>query len=255
MTSLLVMLADVAEPTAGVHPLLKLTGILVVAAGFALRINPLLVVMLAGVVTGLIAGMSFHEVIALFGTYFVENRYMSLAVILTVPVIGLLERYGLQERAEDLVRRRGGATAGRVLLLYQGVREITIALGIPIGGHAGMVRPLVAPMAEGAATAQGELDPKSRAEIRAHAAAAENVGNFFAEDIFIGVGAILLMKGFFDTMGLNVGVWDMALWGFPTALAAFAVGWWRFRALDQRIHRRQQAAATATGGSHDAAQH
>ncbi len=255
MMSFLGILAAAAEPASGVHPLLKLTGILVVAAGFALRINPLLVVILAGVVTGMISGMSFHEVIALFGTFFVENRYMSLAVILTVPVIGLLERYGLQERAEYLVRRRGGATAGRVLLLYQAVREITIALGIPIGGHAGMVRPLVAPMAEGAAAAQGELDPKSRAEIRAHAAAAENVGNFFAEDIFIGVGAILLMKGFFDTVGMSVGVWDMALWGFPTALAAFGVGWWRFRALDHRIHLRQCASATAPGGSHDAAQH
>ena len=250
-----VILAVAAEATSGVHPLLKLIGILVVAVGFALRVNTLLVVMLAGIVTGMIAGMSFHEVIALFGTFFIENRYMSLAVILTVPVIGLLERYGLQERAEILVRRQGGATAGRVLLLYQAVREITIALGIPVGGHAGMVRPLVAPMAEGAAAAQGELDPKSRAEIRAHAAAAENVGNFFAEDIFIGVGAILLMKGFFDTMGMNVGVWDMALWGFPTALAAFGVGWWRFRLLDRRIRSRQQAAVAVKGGPDDAAQH
>src|SRR5262249_30092389 len=128
-------------------------------------------------------------------------------------------------------------------LLYQALREITIALGIPIGGHANMVRPLVAPMAEGAAAARGELDPKSRAEIRAHAAAAENVGNFFGEDIFIGIGAILLMKGVFDTMGINVGVWDMALWGLPTALAAFAVGFWRFRALDRRVFCRQAAAA------------
>lgn len=252
VTAFLAVAAQVAD---GVHPLLKLIGILVVAVGFALRLNTLLVVMLAGIVTGLIAGMSFNEVITLFGTFFVENRYMSLAVILTVPVIGLLERYGLQERAEILVRRRGGATAGRVLLLYQAMREITIALGIPIGGHAGMVRPLVAPMAEGAAAAQGELDPKSRADIRAHAAAAENVGNFFAEDIFIGVGAILLMKGFFDTMGLNVGVWDMALWGFPTAIAAFVVGWWRFRLLDRRVRAREQIAAAPRGGLDDAAQH
>jgi uncharacterized membrane protein len=250
-----VILAVATEPTTGLPAWFKLIGILVVAVGFALRLNTLLVVMLAGVVTGLISGMSINEVVSLFGKYFVENRYMSLAVILTVPVIGLLERYGLQERAEILVRRQGGATAGRVLLLYQSVREITIALGIPIGGHAGMVRPLVAPMAEGAAAAQGELDPKSRAEIRAHAAAAENVGNFFAEDIFIGVGAILLMKGFFDSVGMHVGVWDMALWGLPTALAAFGIGWWRFRALDQRINVRRKAATATKGENDDIAQH
>lgn len=231
-----------------------LLGIAVVVLGFALRVNPLLVIAVAAGVTGTAAGLSPVHIIEAFGKAFTDNRYIGI-VFLVLPVIGLLERYGLQERAEYLVRRRGGATAGRVLLLYQAVREITIALGIPIGGHAGMVRPLVAPMAEGAAAAQGELDPKSRAEIRAHAAAAENVGNFFAEDIFIGVGAILLMKGFFDTVGMSVGVWDMALWGFPTALAAFGVGWWRFRALDHRIHLRQCASATAPGGSHDAAQH
>ena len=246
------MLAAAAESALGLPPWVKLIGILVVAVGFALRLNTLLVVLLAGIITGLIAGMSFNEVIALFGKYFVENRYMSLAVILTVPVIGLLERYGLQERAEFLVRRQGGATAGRVLMLYQTVREITIALGIPIGGHAGMVRPLVAPMAEGASDTKGELDPKSRAEIRAHAAAAENVGNFFAEDIVIGVGAILLMKGFFDTLGMNVKVWDMALWGLPTALAALVVGWWRYKKLDERIHLRRQIADQPKGTSDDA---
>jgi uncharacterized membrane protein len=106
-------------------------------------------------------------------------------------------------------------------------------------------------MAEGAAAARGNLDSKSRAEIRAHAAAAENVGNFFAEDIFIGVGAILLMKGFFDSVGMHVGVWDMALWGLPTALAALTVGWWRYKALDQKINTRQAAAATPKGGNDD----
>jgi len=247
------LLAAATESTSGLPGWVRLIGILVVAVGFALRLNTLLVVLVAGICTGLIAGMSFHEVLSLFGKYFVENRYMSLAVILTVPVIGLLERYGLQERAEMLVRERGGASAGRVLLLYQAVREITIALGIPIGGHAGMVRPLVAPMAEGAAATQGELDAKSRAAIRAHAAAAENVGNFFAEDIFIGVGAILLMKGFFDSVGMHVGVWDMALWGLPTALAAFAVGFWRYRVLDRGIVQRRHVAPTPNCAYHDAA--
>ncbi len=217
----------------------KLIGIAIVGAGFAFRLNPLLVVSVAGIVTGLVAGISLEDIISLFGAYFVDNRYMSLAVVLTLPVIGLLERHGLRERAEILIRKMAGATAGRVILMYQTVRELTIAFGIPIGGHPGMVRPLVAPMAEGAAQAQhGELDDASRADIRAHAAAAENVGNFFAEDVFIGVGAILLMKGFFDGLGLQVGVWDMALWGLPTALAAFAIGWWRYRALDRRLAAR-----------------
>jgi uncharacterized membrane protein len=231
--------------------MIKLIGILVVAVGFAFRINTLLVVMLAGIVTGLLSGLGFNEIISLFGTYFVEYRYMSIPVLLMVPVIGLLERYGLQERAETMIRRAAGATAGRVVLTYQALRAVTIALGVRIGSHAEMVRPLVVPMAEGAASGGKPLDPESRADIRAHAAAGENVGNFFAEDIFIGIGAILLMKGFFESHGLNVGVWDMALWGLPTAVFALGIGWWRFRALDRRIAARRSAAQME---SHDVAQ-
>jgi uncharacterized membrane protein len=233
--------------------MIKLIGILVVALGFALRFNTLLVVMAAGIATGLVAGMSFNDIMALFGQYFVENRYMTMPVVLMIPVIGLLERHGLQERAETLIRGARAATAGRVLLLYCGVRQISISLGVNIGGHAGAVRPLVAPMAEAAARLQFEraalpaegaarapcraLPEKTVEAIRAHAAAAENVGNFFGEDIFIAVGAILLMKGFFDAQKIEVGVWAMALWGIPTALVAFATMAWRARVLDRRIAR------------------
>lgn len=216
--------------------MIKLIGILVVAAGFALRFNTLLVVMAAGIITGLVAGMSFHEIMELFGKYFVENRYMTLPVVLMVPLIGLLERHGLQERAETLIRRTKSATAGRVILLYTLVRQVTIALGVRIGGHAEAVRPLIAPMAEGAARARhGEIPEKTVQLIRANAAAAENTGNFFGEDVFIAVGAILLMKGFFDALEMNVSVWAMALWGLPTAVVASVVMWWRSRVLDKRI--------------------
>ena len=226
--------------------MIKLIGVLVVAAGFALRFNTLLVVMAAGIATGLCAGMSFHEIMTQFGRFFVENRYMTLPVVLIVPVVGLLERYGLQEHAERFIRRARTVTAGRVLLLYTAVRQISIALGVNVGGHAGAVRPLIAPMAEGAARARyGDLPEKIVQTVRAHAAAAENVGNFFGEDIFIAVGAVLLMKGFFESTGLNVSVWEMALWGLPTALVAFTAMWWRCRRLDRWVAR----AATKTAGT------
>ena len=37
------------------------------------------------------------------------------------------------------------ATAGRVLLLYSALRQVSIALGVSIGGHAQAVRPLYRP--------------------------------------------------------------------------------------------------------------
>lgn len=220
--------------------MITLIGILIVAAGFALRVNTLLVVMVAGLATAQVAGLSFHDTLALFGQAFVDSRPVTLPVTLMVVVVGLLERHGLQERAETLIRRVRAATAGRVLLLYTAVRQVSIALGVNLGGHAQAVRPLVAPMAVAAArSGHPELPEAAAGDIRAHAAAAENIGNFFGEDIFIAVGAVLLMKGFFDAQKLEVSVWAMALWGIPTAVVAFAVMAWRCRVLDRRV----QAAA------------
>jgi uncharacterized membrane protein len=218
--------------------MIKLIGILIVAIGFAFRFNTLLVVLAGGVVTGLIAGLSFNDIMAKFGEAFTTNRYMSLPIVLTLPVIGLLERYGLKERAEELIRKAKGVTAGKVMLWYLFIRESTSAIGLNIGGHPQTVRPIVVPMAEGAATAKyGELPEKLKNDIKSHSAAMENVGYFFGEDIFIATGAILLMKGFYDSYGMNVGVWDMALWGLPTAILAFFISWWRLNVLDKRIHR------------------
>jgi uncharacterized membrane protein len=222
--------------------MIKLVGILIVAVGFALRANLLVVVMAAGIVTGLVSGMSLHDVMEAFGRLFVENRYVALPIILMVPVIGLLERHGLRERAESIIRRSRTVSAGKVLLLYTAARQISIALGINIGGHAGAVRPIIAPMAEGAAQANnGPLSDTDKEDIRAHAAAAENIGNFFGEDIFIAVGGVLLMKGFLETQNLHPSIWAMALWGVPTALVALAAMWWRTRALDRRLANRSRS--------------
>ena len=160
--------------------MIKLIGVALIAAGFALRVNTLLVVLAAGLATGFAAGFSLNEIMAMIGKYFSDNRAMTLPIVLMLPVVGLLERYGLKERAEVLIRRSKAATAGRVILLYTAVRQISISLGVSIGGHAGAVRPLVAPMAEAAARGRGgELSAASVVQIRAHAAAGENIGGVF----------------------------------------------------------------------------
>lgn len=219
----------------------KLLGIFVIAVGFALRWNALLVVALAGIVTGLLAGFSFSEIVRMTGQFFVDNRALTLPVILMVPVVGLLERHGLQERVAHLMRQAKAATAGRVLWLYQFVRELTSMFGISMGNHASMVRPLVAPMAEAAAEKDGLLNEETSQQIRAHAAAAENVGNFFADDIFVAVGALLLIYGFFQSVGVPVRLEEIKLWSAPTAVWVLALGWWRYRVLDARLKKAKRA--------------
>ena len=98
-------------------------------AGFAIRANPVLVVTVAAIATGLAAHKSVVEVIAAFGKSFVDSRSVAI-VWLALPVIGMLERYGLRERARLLVSQLAVATTGRLLIKYLAVRQVTAALGL-----------------------------------------------------------------------------------------------------------------------------
>jgi uncharacterized membrane protein len=217
---------------------LTLVGILVVIVGFALRLNALLVVTVAGLVTGLASGLGPVEVVSAFGKAFIESRYVGI-VWMVLPVIGLLERAGLKERARTVIAGIPAATTGRVLMIYFAIRQVTAALGLTtLGGHAQMVRPLVAPMAEAAAEARhGTLPEPLRQRIRAMSAATDNVGLFFGEDVFVAFGAIVLMQTILKAEGLEVDPIHMALWGIPTAVTAFVIHAWNLRRLDARIRR------------------
>ncbi len=215
-----------------------LLGIGVVVAGFLIRLNPLLVIMASALVTGIAGGLAPLHIIAAFGKAFNDSRYVSI-VWLVLPVIGLLEREGLQERARMLISKVHAATTGRLLLAYLGLRQITAALGLmSFGGHAQMVRPLIAPMAEGAAeTKLGPISDDTRHLIRAQAAGADNVGAFFGEDIFIAVGSILLIKGFLQQSGFDIEPLHLSLWAIPTAILAFLIHGARLLLLDRKLKR------------------
>ena len=215
---------------------LPLIGILIVVAGFALRLNPLVVVAAAALATGLAAGHALVDVISAFGKAFVDSRSVPV-VWLALPVIGLLERSGLKERARAVIGNIQVATVGRLLVAYLALRQLTSALGlVSLGGHPQMVRPLIAPMAEAAAENRlGELSDETRNRIRAHAAAADNIGLFFGEDIFIAIGSILLIRGFLDQNGIHVEPAKLAWWAIPTAVCAFVVHGARLLWLDRSL--------------------
>ncbi|MGH8377986.1 MAG: DUF969 domain-containing protein [Gammaproteobacteria bacterium] len=227
--------------------MLTLIGVLIVIIGFALRVNALLVVTVAGIATGFAGGLNVVAIISEFGRAFTENRYMGL-VWLTLPVIGLLERGGLKERAQELIARTRSATTGRVLLLYLAIRQVTASIGLTaLGGQAQMVRPLIAPMAEAASEVRfGALPDKTRYLIRAHAAAADNVGVFFGEDIFLAMGSVLLIKGFLDENGVHLMPLHIALWAIPTAIAVFIIHGVRLLLLDRRLRKQFAAHSLAT---------
>ena len=212
-----------------------LLGVAVIIAGFILRFNPMLVVIVTAVVTALAAGFPVDKVLTTLGVGFIKTRNLPVILLLPLAVIGLLERHGLRQHAQAWISRIKSATAGRLLIVYLAARQLTAAVGLTsLGGHPQMVRPLLAPMTEGAAeTRYGSLPDRVRHKLRAYAAATDNVGLFFGEDIFVAFGAIVLMTTFLREAGIDLEPIHVAVWGIPTAICAFVIHAWRLRRLDK----------------------
>jgi uncharacterized membrane protein len=215
-----------------------LLGVALVVAGFALRFNPLLVVTAAGIVSALLGGISPLHILDAFGNGFADSRSVTIA-FLVLPVIGLLERYGLRQRAKQLISQAAALTAGRLLLLYLAIRQLTVAFGLNIGGAAQMVRPVIYPMAEGAVIrALGDVPERVTELVKAHSAAADTVGAFFGEDCFIAVGSILLITSYVNaSYHVKLDPLQLAVWAIPTAIAAFVIHGFRLLRFDGTLAR------------------
>ncbi len=218
--------------------MLILLGVAVIVVGFAVRLNPLLVVVAAALTSGWFAGLSPLQVIAAFGKAFNENRFVSIAY-LALPLVGVLERAGLRERAAAIIAGLRGVSAGRFLITYMALRQITSAVGlVAIAGQPQTVRPLIAPMAE-AATEVHDGPPQlaTRYAVRAMAAATDNVAVFFSEDVFVAMGSVLLMVGFLTSSRIVLDPIHLSVWAIPTALTAFAIHGARLLLFDRRLAR------------------
>ncbi|WP_367125980.1 DUF969 domain-containing protein [Streptomyces phytohabitans] len=235
-----------------------LLGVVVVVLGFATRRNPLLVVGVAGIATGLLGELSPAEILRAFGDGFASSRSVTIFAI-TLPVIGLLERNGLQQQARTLIGKLGGLTTGRFLTLYLALRQLTAAFGLQsIGGPAQSVRPMIAPMAEAAAERRNggrPLPEPVREKVRSHSSGADTVGLFFGEDCFLAIGSILLITGFVNsTYDTHLEPLSLALWAVPTAVCAFLVHGARLLRLDGTLER-ELAAYEAAHGTGNGAGH
>ncbi|MET0623235.1 MAG: DUF969 family protein [Pyrinomonadaceae bacterium] len=241
----------------------KLAGVLIVVVGLALRLRTTLVVAAAGLATGLIAGLPLvsglpalegvpvltspgkEGIINMLGRAFADNRLMTLFII-TLPAIGLAERYGLQEQSARFIRRVGAATVGRLLITYQLFRVLMGILGIRLLGHPAFVRPLVFPMALGAAEAEAgarsvEAIPEKEIDrIKAGSAASENYGNFYGQNLSPVQAGILLVYGTLNAPGIGyaVSLWSVVLYAIPIAALSVLVAAVQFLLFDRYLRRR-----------------
>lgn len=171
---------------------LVLIGIVIIVVGFVLKLDVVSVVLIAGFATGLAGGKSVVEILDIIGKGFVSNRYMSL-FFTTLIVIGIMERYGLKEKAADGIQKIKGASAGLVIWLYLLIRWIAAIFSLRLGGHIQFVRPLILPMAEGAASKTVDLTEKKLEDLKGLAGSVENYGNFFGQNIFPVASGVLLI--------------------------------------------------------------
>lgn len=257
------------------HDLLKLIGVVIIVIGIALKLRTTLVVVVAALATGLVAGLPLFSqegvfqslplltksgqtgIINTLGKAFADNRLMTLFII-TLPAVGLCERFGLQEQSATLIRGIKAATVGRLQIVYQLFRVLHGAIGIRLNGHPSFVRPLIFPMSLGAYQAtrsvsrpagSAELYDESSSEdslstgrntdsiqierIKAANAAAENYGNFYGQNLSPVQAGILLVFGVMNGLGYAVGVWDLVRYTIPVVAASILLGAAQFWLLDR----------------------
>lgn len=193
--------------------IVKLIGVAIIVLGFALKLDVLAVVLVAGIVTGLVSGLDFFHILEIIGTSFVNNRLMSIFLIM-FPVIAIIERFGMKERAAYLIGKIKDASAGKVLSLWIVIRSLASAMNIRIGGHVQFIRPLILPMTTAAAEASkgSRLTEKEDEKVKGLSAASENYGNFFAQNCFPAASGVVLIQS-----GLAVAGYDVTLSSIASA--------------------------------------
>lgn len=217
---------------------IKLIGIVIIVLGFILKFDTIATVVIAGLATALVSGVSFMEFLEILGAEFTNQRVLTIFMV-TLPLVGLSETFGLKQRAIHLIQKLRGMTVGTFNTVYLIIRELAGFFSIRLGGHAQFVRPLVQPMGEAAAETQlgRELTEKEADEIKAQAAASENFGNFFAQNTFVGAGGVLLIGGTLDQLGYDGNYAKIASASIAVAIVTIVVVGIYNYLFDQKLKR------------------
>lgn len=227
--------------------LFKLLGIVIVVVGFALKLDSILIIMVAAVVTAVVGGMDPAAFLDTLGTSFVSNRSMCI-FIMTFVITGTLERNGLRQAAAALIRKLKNASAGMIASAYGVVRVVFAAFNVNFGGVAGFVRPVVMPMEQAAVERDnGKISDKHLEELKGISAGIDNVAWFFGQVLFVGGSGGLLVQGTLAGLGYDVSLVDLAAVQVPVAVVAMIVAIVYYNVLDRRLMRKRAKLAAASG--------
>lgn len=203
---------------------LKLLGILLIIVGFAFKWDSAAVVVFSAIATGLLSGMDLMQLLTTIGTSFVNNRAVTV-FILTLPMIGLIESHGLKEVAVNAISKLKKLTPSRILNIYLAIRELGGLFGISLQGQVQFVRPLISPMVSAAAELEkGEKLTKVEQDlIKGRSAADDNFGNFFAQNLFMGSGGVLLIASTMKSLKYAVTPAQVVQYTAPIAIVTLVV--------------------------------
>ena len=216
--------------------MIKLIGVLIIILGFYFKLDTIAVILIAGLATGFASGLDFTEILSTLGTAFIQTRYMSL-FLLTLAVVGILERNGLRERAATCINKLEGATTGRVLSFYMIIRIIASALSIRLGGHVQFIRPLIYPMAKGASEKRFAISEEDDDKIKGVANSIENYGNFFGQNVFVASAGVLLIVGTLQGLGIEIEAYSVSKASIPVAIIATAISLFQNYKLDKALEK------------------
>ncbi|HNB69498.1 MAG TPA: DUF969 family protein [Acidobacteriota bacterium] len=205
-------------------PELKLLGILIIIIGLIFRLKTGPVILVAGIATGLLAGMPLigtettPGIFDTLGKAFLDGRLISLYLI-TLPAIGLAERYGLHQAASKLIQKLRLTTVGSLLWIYQFIRVLIGASGLRVSGHAVFGRPLILPMAFGIVPPAEYVEEQSE-QIKGNLGASENYGNFFGQNLFPASAGCLLVYKVLKDAGLETTPIAIAIDAIPIVVCS-----------------------------------
>jgi len=229
--------------------MIKLIGVAIVILGFALKMDNIATILVAGFVTGLVSGMDVVKILQTIGSSFVANRSMAIFIVIML-VTGTLERNGLREMAAKLIGKVKNATAGMVIAAYGVLRLILAAFNVSLGGTAGFVRPVVMPMAIGAVEAKhGQADEKHVEELKGMSSGMENVTWFFGQVLFIGGSGALLVQSTLKNLGYDTDLAELASIEVPVAIFALIVAAVIYILKDRRLEKTLYTAKTGKAGN------
>ena len=212
-----------------------LLGVLVVIIGFAIKLEPIAIIVVSAIVTAIFGGINVIDLLETVGTTFVANRNQLITILLMI-LTGTLERNGLKEAGADLIRRAKGLTTGMLIAIWGVLDEIFIIFKIPIGGIPSFVRPIMMPMTLGIIESKGyDIAPEHEETIKALYGKDYNVSNFFGQCLFAANSSVLLIQSTLASIGYDVDVMQIVMVQVPVAIFAMIVNATQTLIVDKRM--------------------